>query len=725
MRNVNLKTKLLLCGVLLTAIPLLIISCMFLWQNKKMIEVSTTESYKLASADLDHVADLLYRTVASSNESIQLLLKSSMNVTKELVASHQGASLAADTVIWDAVNQVTKSTTRMQLPKMIIGDKWLGQVQEMNATVPIVDQVKKLVGCTATVFQKMNGAGDMLRVATNVAKEDGTRAIGTYIPAANPDGSANAIIAAILRGESYTGRAVVVNAWYLTAYEPLYDSDRSIIGMLYVGIPHESVIKSLKETIAGITVGKTGYAFVLDSKGNYIISKGGKRNGENILETRDADGKPVIQEMIKKALPLKAHQAVDHDYSWKNPEDNAVRAKVTRLVYFQPWDWVIGPGSYRDEFMEGTAAVEGIGQRSLYIMLGIIGMAMLITIVAWLLISRSVALPITRMIGNLDDGASNVSSSSGQLSASSRIMAEAASEQAASIEEISSSLEEISSMTKQNADNAGQANALMSEGNEHIGQASHSMKGLIASMSEICVASEQTSKIVKTIDEIAFQTNLLALNAAVEAARAGDSGAGFAVVADEVRNLAMRAADAARNTSVLIEGTVKKIREGSDQVEKTKEAFEKVAKSSTKVTELVAEIASASTEQAEGIEQVNKAVSEMDRIVQQNASQSEECASAAELMDAQAERMQTVVGLLAKIIGQGGGRGPETTAKPEPVRIADSEAARAQNPAVNGNGNGHAKPKAVRKAKKTNGAHPAAIVGREGIAAPAELNDIF
>ena len=163
-------------------------------------------------------------------------------------------------------------------------------------------------------------------------------------------------------------------------------------------------------------------------------------------------------------------------------------------------------------------------------------------------------------------------------------------------------------MTKQNAESANQANNLMSKANQVIGNANNSMTELTTSMEEISKASEETQKIIKTIDEIAFQTNLLALNAAVEAARAGEAGAGFAVVADEVRNLALRAAEAAKNTADLIEGTVKRVKDGSEIVTKTNEAFTEVATSASKVGELVGEIAAASNEQAEGIDQVNKAL---------------------------------------------------------------------------------------------------------------------
>src|SRR3972149_11481326 len=183
-------------------------------------------------------------------------------------------------------------------------------------------------------------------------------------------------------------------------------------------------------------------------------------------------------------------------------------------------------------------------------------------------------------------------------------------------------------MTKQNPDNAGQAKLKMGETREIVSKVNKHMRDMAEAIAEISKSSEETSKIIKTIDEIAFQTTLLALNAAVEAARAGEAGAGFAVVADEVRNLAMRAADAAKNTAGLIEGTVKKVKDGSGLVTRTNEAFVKVADTASKVAGLVAEIAAASKEQSQGIEQVNQAVSEMAKVVQQNAANAEENARA-------------------------------------------------------------------------------------------------
>ncbi len=267
---------------------------------------------------------------------------------------------------------------------------------------------------------------------------------------------------------------------------------------------------------------------------------------------------------------------------------------------------------------------------------------------------RSITKPINSVIEGLTESSEQVASGSRQISSASQQLAEGASEQAASIEETSSSIEELSSMTKQNADNAEQANTLMTESRQIIAQTNQSMERLTASMKEIFIASEETQKIVKTIDEIAFQTNLLALNAAVEAARAGEAGAGFAVVADEVRNLSKRAAEAARNTSTLIETTVKTVHEGAGLVESTNSEFVRVLISTTKVEQLVGEIAAASREQYMGIEQVNNSVAEMDKVIQQNAANAEESSSASEQMNGRAGEMKEFVEELAALVGGGG-----------------------------------------------------------------------
>ena len=267
------------------------------------------------------------------------------------------------------------------------------------------------------------------------------------------------------------------------------------------------------------------------------------------------------------------------------------------------------------------------------------------------LITRGITRPINRVIASLAEGSVQVTSASDQVAQSSQQMAEGASEQASSLEETSASLEEMSSRTSQNADNATQANQSMDETKRMVAQGSDSMGRMTQAIEEIKQSSDETAKIIKTIDEIAFQTNLLALNAAVEAARAGEAGKGFAVVAEEVRNLAQRSAEAARNTAALIQESQQNAENGVSVTGEMAKVLEDIQSGAEKVATLVGEIAAASREQAQGIEQINIAVAQMDQVTQSNAANSEEAASASQELSAQANDLNATVNDLASVIG--------------------------------------------------------------------------
>ncbi|MEO7426448.1 MAG: methyl-accepting chemotaxis protein [Fibrobacteria bacterium] len=265
-------------------------------------------------------------------------------------------------------------------------------------------------------------------------------------------------------------------------------------------------------------------------------------------------------------------------------------------------------------------------------------------------LSRTITSALSKVIASLTDGSEQVSSASSQISQSSQQMAEGASEQASSLEETSASLEELSSMTKQNSDNAKQANLMVNDTREAVEKSRAAMDRMSQAIGQIKNSSDQTAKIVKTIDEIAFQTNLLALNAAVEAARAGDAGKGFAVVAEEVCNLAQRSAEAAKNTSSLIEQSQKNADNGVSVSQEVAAILASIVASVSKLSQLIGEVSSASQEQTKGIEQIGMAVSEMDKLTQSNAATAEESASASEELSAQANELNDMVNVLVAIV---------------------------------------------------------------------------
>jgi len=419
---------------------------------------------------------------------------------------------------------------------------------------------------------------------------------------------------------------------------PVSDNTGKVVGL--IGTP-VSLTYFADLLISKFKIAKTGYIYMVDSRG--IILAHPKK--ENILKLDISK-----YDWGKKMLTQKQGSI---EYTFEGEK------KIVSFGMASKKDWMICVTAPKSELFSSLNQIMYLSLLCSLIAVGLIIAGLYIQ-------TRKVFQVIQTTSFDLDNASNQIDGAATQISAASQSLADGASQQAAAVEETSSSLEEMSSMTRQNADNSTQANQLMSQTQQVVGRANDSMKDLIRAMGEISGASEQTSKIIKTIDEIAFQTNLLALNAAVEAARAGEAGAGFAVVAEEVRSLALRSAEAAKNTGVLIEDTVIKIKNGSEIVAKTNQDFNEVTESAGKISELISEIAAASHEQAQGIEQISKAVNDLDKIVQSNASNAEETASASEELSAQSKTMkESVVDLVALVGGSGNMQRKAFVALPE------------------------------------------------------------
>ena len=355
----NIKTKILgisLIGIMLsvgTIIGVVVI-------KGKHVQSESLEGLQvLSKAQCVAIASDVFLMLRTQHESLKQRLEHNLNLARARLQA-DGIELAQETTAWKAVNQFSKQSLEIKLPRVTIGGQALDQNTRLEAALPVVDEVTRLMGGTCTIFLRMNDAGDMLRVATSVRTAQGTRAIGTYIPAIGPDGKPNTVVASVLRGETYSGRAFVVDGWYLAAYEPIRDNKQKVIGMLYVGIKLESVAE-LRQGIMDIKVGKSGYVYVLggsgDQKGHYLISQGGKRDKENIWEAKDAEGRFFIQEIISKAVATQNGQVDFVSYPWQNSGEKTSRKKIAAVTYFEPWDWVIGAGMYEDDYHEISSQV--------------------------------------------------------------------------------------------------------------------------------------------------------------------------------------------------------------------------------------------------------------------------------------------------------------------------------------------------------------------------------
>jgi HAMP domain-containing protein len=418
--NYAIRTKVLILGIGSVLITVLALVAVIAWQSGQYNTLAQDEFDKLVDSDLGHITDGVYNMVVAQDELVQQMVDYSLNVARQQLYATGQVSLAPDYVVWTANNQFTQQPLTVQLPRMLVGEIWLGQNTNLLVKTPVVDDVQSLVGGTATIFQRMNSKGDMLRVATNVPTADGKRAVGTYIPATMPDGTPNPVVSTVLSGKTYHGDAYVVDAWYDTAYEPILNEYGQVMGMLYVGVKQQSV-ESLRQAILKTKVGTTGYVYVLGSDGNdqgrYIISQNGERDGENIWDTKDAQGNYVIQMIVNKGLTLKPGETATVRYQWQNPGEPAPRWKIARLAYYAPWHWIIGASTYEDE-LAGYRVPLQEGQSRMILISGAIGLAIALVMgFLSILAARSISKPVENLVSvatQISAGDLNVTAKVGQ-----------------------------------------------------------------------------------------------------------------------------------------------------------------------------------------------------------------------------------------------------------------------------------------------------------------------
>ena len=379
-RSLSLKARLLVCGTCLSVLPLIFIGTMLVVQQGKMTKVVQDESTALTYQDLDHVVESVYSMCKNKQEQVDASIQSA-----EVILNLMGEiSLEEEKVRWNATDQYSKKTVSVDLPRMLVDGKWLGQNRNVSELSPVVDEIRNVIGGSCTIFQRMNPQGDMLRISTNIEGSGGERAIGTYIPAVRADGTPDPVVSTVLSGKTYRGRAYAVNQWYITAYTPLFDDMRQVIGILFVGYPERSY-EELRRSIMNVKLGETGYMYVLDSSGNYIVSQGGRRDGENILDARDSNGKAFVENIISTATRLDADEIGELRYLWKDQQGNE-REKVARLKYLEQWDWIIGSSYYVDELEKAQQNIEGICSLTCMILMGTLLFSFVVSVVVWILV---------------------------------------------------------------------------------------------------------------------------------------------------------------------------------------------------------------------------------------------------------------------------------------------------------------------------------------------------
>ena len=561
----------------------------------------------------------------------------------------------------------------------------------LNNNLAIVDAFTAATGGVATVFVRQGD--DFYRVTTSLKKENGERALGTAL------GNKHPAFAGVMAGKSYTGRARLFGREYMSSYTPIKDEAGQIIGISFVGVDFTEGMQALKKKVLGLKVGETGYVFALDAikePGMAVIHPAAE--GRSLYGAKDSNGRLFVQEM----LALKNGTI---RYDWTNSElgEKSPRQKVTVISSYEKWGWLIGSGSYVDEFVRDVRWVQ----------LQLIGAGLLVAIVLvgavflatrhWVARPLGEALAVTRrvaagdltvsiratsndevgqllnatndmcthlrgMIGDVNQGiefltndvrslakaAQEVARGSGEQSDAAAAMASAVEEMTASIDVVSSSAQDARNMAESSGEISGTGAAVIDSAIRGMGSIADTVRGSSTVVAQLGEQSHQITNIVNVIKEIADQTNLLALNAAIEAARAGEQGRGFAVVADEVRKLAERTTQSTIEIASMVEYIqegannavesmsvgVKQVEEGVELANKAGASIAEIKVSAAKVDGAVCSISDALREQTVAAQDIASNVARIADQAERNHSQALQTSKTADDMEQLAERLR-------------------------------------------------------------------------------------
>lgn len=576
-------------------------------QTQQFQATATDATTELVETNLDDTTRNMVSLVSTQAASVAEQVAHAQTAAEWYVADRGGLRFTGPSTQWTAINQFTKETAPLTLPGAMLGTTPFGQVRDFGKASPGVDDIKKITGADVTLFQRMNDAGDMLRIATTVKTDAGGRALGTFIPAKNPDGAANGVISTVMSGKTFQGPAFVVNAWYESRYSPVFSSDGKVSGVIYTGIREQNV-DALRKGLTGAVIGETGSVAAVMTKGAYrgqvVMAGGGIADGTSWLDAVDVSGDRYLDSIMTDATKLPAGETGTREYVL----DVAGKAvpMVAHYAYFAQWDWMILVSAPQSDFTVAQAQLKNESENAIKMLLIAGAIVVVLGSIISLQVGGRIAASARRNTRRLTQTSNTLSVLEKRIAAAAQGTNEQANQLAVTADQVSmdstavaAAVEEMSASIAEISSNAALATTV-------AGEAVAEAESTDATVQDLGRSSAEIGKIVEVITSIAEQTNLLALNATIEAARAGEAGKGFAVVATEVKELA-------KGTSAATEEISKRISVIQGSAENAVNAIQNIQSVIGRMDEIQTSIAAAIEEQNATTAEITRAVDDAAR----------------------------------------------------------------------------------------------------------------
>jgi methyl-accepting chemotaxis protein len=571
--NLSLRQQITALGTFSALLATVVVAILVLVNENRASKAVSDEVIGIMQERLARSAEKTYSICKLSQELVQNAVDTSLKLGDSALRQAGGVMVGSGTTTWEATNQFTQQKTTFTVPQWSLKGTPLRPDPSFAHTIPVIDEITKQTGETVTLFQRVNEAGDMLRVATTVRALNGDRAIGTYMPAREQGGSANEVVSTVMSGKTYRGRAYVVNAWYIADYEPLLNAKGDVIGMFYVGVKQEGVL-ALREAISG-----QAHSGDRSSVAIYYGKK--SRNFSDMVVIPPTGIGSITESKWVRTVLDNAPKLAEGTSGQMTVTTADGSEAIIRYSYFQPWDWVIVViGDSRDYAGASTLVREQFTKLLFQSTLGGLAALVLGGVFAYF-ISKRITNPVADLSISLTSSATQISSSAvhqqsnvTSLMASSNQIASAAKEISATSQELLRTMVDIAEAAERTA------------GLAHDGR--QGLKGMETSMQTLSTASDSISgrlatirtkavrinAVVTAITKVADQTNLLSLNASIEAEKAGEAGAGFAVVAREIRRLADQSAIATLDIEQIVEEMQEAVASGVTEMRQFSEAVQ-------------------------------------------------------------------------------------------------------------------------------------------------------